>query len=140
MKYYSEKLNKFYDSVDECTKAEKEEDLKQSNISKQKKELSKAIEDADNKLKEANKLYHIAQDKAKEILEKSNKEIHNILDVAEENVKKAEEEKLNAIIKFNKEFGSYKVALTNEDAVDAFDRSFERFDKTIKNIFKNFWF
>ncbi len=140
MKYYSEKLNKFYDSVDECTKAEEEEDLKQSNISKQKKELSKAIEDADNKLKEANKLYHIAQDKAKEILEKSNKEIHDILDVAEENVKKAEEEKLNAIIKFNKEFGSYKVALTNEDAMDAFDRSFERFDKTIKNIFKNFWF
>lgn len=140
MKYFSEKLNKFYDSIDECTKAEKEEDIKQSNISKQKKELAKTIEDADNKLKEANKLYHIAQDKAKEILEKSNKEINNILDTAEAEVKKAEKEKLDAIVEFNKQFGPYKTTLTNEEAIDALDRSLERFDKAFNNIFRNFWF
>ena len=72
MKYFSELTKETYNSPEACLEAEKnykaqqqkiEADLKRTSsaISKEKRELSKAIEDADNKLTEANKLYRATQ-------------------------------------------------------------------------------
>lgn len=147
MKYYSELLTATFNTEKECLEAEKkykeekdkkekEEAARVANISKRKKELSKAIEDADAKVAEANKLYSVAKDQAAEILEKSNKQVREILDQAEANVKEAQKEKLNAILAFNKEFGSYKVTYTGEKAAEEFNRSFDRFNSTLMNFFK----
>ena len=138
MKYFSELLNKPFDTEKECLDAEAKYQQSKDAVSKRKKELSKAIEDADNKITEANKAYDIAREKAKDILEKTNKEITELLDKAEKAVTDAEQEKLDAVKAFTKEFGTYKVNLTGEKSVDAFNRSLNRFN----NFFKSFsnWF
>ena len=138
MKYVSESLNKPFDTEKECLDAEAKYQQSKDAVSKRKKELSKAIEDADDKITEANKAYDIAREKAKDILEKTNKEITELLDKAEKAVTDAEQEKLDAVKAFTKEFGTYKVNLTGEKAVDAFNRSLNRFN----NFFKSFsnWF
>lgn len=138
MKYFSELLNKPFDTEKECLDAEAKYQQSKDAVSKRKKELSKAIEDADDKITEANKAYDIAREKAKDILEKTNKEITELLDKAEKAVTDAEQEKLDAVKAFTKEFGTYKVNLTGEKAVDAFNRSLNRFN----NFFKSFsnWF
>ena len=138
MKYFSELLNKPFDTEKECLDAEAKYQQSKDAVSKRKKELSKAIEDADNKITEANKAYDIAREKAKDILEKTNKEITELLDKAEKAVTDAEQEKLDAVKAFTKEFGTYKVNLTGEKAVDEFNRSLNRFN----NFFKSFsnWF
>lgn len=138
MKYFSTLLNKPFDTEKECLDAEAKYQQSKDAVSKRKKELSKAIEDADNKITEANKAYDVAREKAKDILEKTNKEITELLDKAEKAVTDAEQEKLDAVRAFTKEFGTYKVNLTGEKAVDAFNRSLNRFN----NFFKSFsnWF
>ena len=138
MKYFSELLNKPFDTEKECLDAEAKYQQSKDAVSKRKKELSKAIEDADNKITEANKAYDVAREKAKDILEKTNKEITELLDKAEKAVTDAEQEKLDAVRLFTEEFGTYKVNLTGEKAVDAFNRSLNRFN----NFFKSFsnWF
>ena len=138
MKYFRELLNKPSDTEKECLDAEAKYQQSKDAVSKRKKELSKAIEDADDKITEANKAYDIAREKAKDILEKTNKEITELLDKAEKAVTDAEQEKLDAVKAFTKEFGTYKVNLTGEKAVDAFNRSLNRFN----NFFKSFsnWF
>ena len=133
MKYFSELLNKPFDTEKECLDAEAKYQQSKDAVSKRKKELSKAIEDADNKITEANKAYDIAREKAKDILEKTNKEITELLDKAEKAVTDAEQEKLDAVKAFTKEFGTYKVNLTGEKAVDAFNRSLNRFNNFFKS-------
>lgn len=148
MKYFSEKLNKTFDSEKECLKAEQEyekvqqqlvadQEKKANEISKRKKELSKVIEEAEDKLAEANKLYEIAQEKAAKILEESNKQVKEIMDVAEASVKNAEEAKFNAILNFNKEFGPYSISYTGAKAADEFNRSMKKFNKTFKDMIEN---
>lgn len=138
-----------YSSIEECEKAEKEYKTKQelkakeeaektANISKRKKELAKEIDDASAKLEEANKLYEVAKSKAAEILEKSNKEVKDILDTASKEVKEAEKKKFEAILKFNKEFGTYTTTYTGEKAAEEYYRSIKRFDDIFKDIWKSF--
>lgn len=146
MKFYSDLTKKPYDTEKECLAAEAEykkeqaaKEAKQSSISKEKRELSKAIEDANDKLKEANKLYEVAQSKAKDLLEKSNKEIKEILDNASKVVKEAQERKLNALIAFNKKFGTYTTTITGEEAAEEFNDIVEKIDKAFSctDMFKN---
>lgn len=151
MKYFSELTNETYNSPEACLEAEKnykaqqqkmQDDLKRTsaNISKEKKELSKAIEVADNKLTEANKLYEAAQHKAAEILEKSNKEVKEILDAAKKEVKAAEQAKLDAVLAFNKKYGPYTTTLTGTQAAEEFNRNIKRFDNMFESLIRHLWF
>lgn len=144
MKYFSEKLNQTFDTEKECLEAEKKEQTNKQIVeaqkSKHKKELANKIEDADKKLNEANKLYDIAKQKAADILEKSNKEVKEILEAAEKEVKKANEEKLDAILAFNKEFGEYSVTYTGEKAANEYNNILRSFQSDLRRFFNNFWF
>lgn len=140
MRIYSDITKKFYDNVKACEEAESAFEKEKENTGKRKKELAKAIENADTKLTEANKLYEAAKLRAADILEKSNKEVKEILDTAENEVKTAEQEKLNAVMNFNKEFGTYTTTLTGEKAAEEYNKSLSRFDNIIDSIFKRFWF
>lgn len=147
MKITSELTGKEYKTVEECLKAEEEfkkkeieakkEAVKLNELAKTKKELAKAIEDADEKVKEANKLYEVAQQKAADILDKSNEEVEKILSDASQKVKEAEEEKLNALMKFNKEFGTYKTVITGEKAAEEYKKAVDRFNNSFNSVFKD---
>lgn len=146
MLYFSELTKETYSSPEACMEAEKnykkeQADLeaKKSASTKRKKELAKSIEDADSKLTEANELYEVARQKAAEILDKSNKEAKQILDDAQDLVKQAQKNKLDAILNFNKEFGTYTTTYTGERAASEFNNTMRRFDDTFKFIWKSLW-
>lgn len=146
MKITSEITGKEYPTVEACLKAEKvfkaEEEKKLANTSKRKKELASKVELADKQLSEANKLYEIAKTKATEILEKANKEVKEILTASKEQVKKAEEDKFNAVMEFNKEFGVYTTTVTGEKAAEELEKSLKRFDEIFSpfNFFRGLLF
>ena len=133
MKYYSELLNKPFDTEKECLQAEKEfkrqqakEDATKSAISADKKFMAGKIEEANIKLKEANENYKLARNKAAEILEKSNKEVEVILDEAKEVVRKAEQTKLEAVRAFNEKYGAYTTTVTGEQATEEFNKAISK--------------
>ena len=104
-----------------------------------KKELSKEIELADEKLSEANRLYDIAKEKASKIISDANKQAKEILDIAKDEVRKASEEKFSAIAKWNNKFGTYTTTVTGEKAAEELRRTFNQFDDYFSKFFK-FWF
>lgn len=133
MKYYSELLNKPFDTEKECLQAEKEfkrqqakETATKSAISADKKFMASKIEEANIKLKEANENYKLARNKAAEILEKSNKEVEVILDEAKEVVRKAEQAKLEAVRAFNEKYGAYTTTVTGEQATEEFNKAISK--------------
>lgn len=134
MKIYSEITKNLYDTEKECLEAEKEFKREKDTAELSKKAAAKAIEDAQTKLDEANALYDAAKEKAAKMLEESNKEITKLLNDAESVVKKAEDEKLNAVLEFNKKYGTYKTTLTGEKAAEAYKRSLDRFNRTLSNF------
>ena len=156
-KFYSESLDKYFDSEKECLEAEKEFISEKNKIEKNevlnegqtasqlakerlnKKELSKEIELADNKLSEANRLYDIAKEKASKIISDANKQAKEILDIAKDEVRKASEEKFSAIAKWNNKFGTYTTTVTGEKAAEELRRTFNQFDDYFSKFFK-FWF
>lgn len=138
-KYYSESLNKYFDSAAECLKAEAEfeekkiaEEKKQNEVSKRKKAMADAIERADIAIEDAYNDLAEAKEKARKIMEESNKEIEEILSAAKKAVTDAENSKIKAISEFNKEFGVYKVSYTGDKAKEAIERG-----KRSREIFWN---
>ena len=125
MKYYSEILNKTFNTDVECLEAEKAyEDAKakaaevkaasEAKASKRKKELANAVEKATEELETAELNLEAAKEQVKILLEESNKKMVDILNPAKEAVRKANQAKYVAISNFNKEFGAYTTTISNE--------------------------
>lgn len=157
MKYYSELTNKTYSTPEECTAAEKaykaeqkkisdelsaaiaEKKAKEEKLQASKKELARAIEDADKQVDEANAIYDAAKEKATNILNEANKKANEILAAASEKVKAAEQTRYDAISAFSKKFGPYTTTLTGEKAANAYRKSLKQINDTFNNFWKNFW-
>lgn len=103
------------------------------------KELADYVERSERDLDEANKQYSLAQDKAAEILEDANEKASEILRKARAGVKAAERIRRDAILAFNKEFGTYTATYSGQKAIDEFNRSMSRFMNPLTDFFK-FWF
>lgn len=129
MKFYSEKLNKLFDTPEALTAAEEEATNKQTELTK--KELSQAIEKADAALDEAYKNYDEVRNAAAKILDESNKQVEQMLKDAKKKITVAEQERSNAIVQFNKQFGTYKVNYTGDRA----KRESQRVNKMLDDIF-----
>ena len=146
MKYYSETMKKFFDTQEQLETEEKEFEEKKNkeeaekaeklaNISKEKKQLSKAIEEAIDKVQNARAAYTLAKEEAAKILEESNDKAESILNTAKQELKKAESEKTQAIVAFNSKFGPYSTTYTGEKARKEYLETVE----LINDIFSNFW-
>lgn len=114
---------------------------RKAEISKRKKELSSMIESAEDKVKVAKVDYNQARAQAEKIIAEAKKEAQAILDAAGEKLKLANEEKVNAISNFNKEFGPFTTVLTGEDAWNEYQRIQNNIDRQF-NAFKSIfnWF
>ena len=156
MKFYSEQLDKVFETEKECLRAEKEFALEQKRkeerktqeekareekalISKEKKEYADKITKAEEELKVAQENYKVAQDKAAEILEESNKQVTELLNTAQEEVKKAQRAKRDAIVAFSNKFGTYTKSYTGEKAIEEFNKALDTFTNPFTDLFKNFW-
>lgn len=147
MKYYSELTKKYYDNDAECLKAEAEftatkeaEEAKKkelaNQISKEKKELSDAIDVASEALAEAYHDYEEAKKIVAELKEEFNKKAKDILDPAEECVRDAQKAKTDAIMAFTKRFGTYSMLYTGDKAYNEFKLASSWFDNFLNDVFK----
>ena len=150
MKFYSEILNKNFDSAKECTEAEekynREKKEKQEALdkaveesNKTKKELSKVIESAETEVDEANSLYEVAKEKAQQIIKDANIKACDILNAAKEKVKEAEHKRYEAISNFNKKFGPYSTTLTGDKAANEYKKMLRGFDNIFTDLWSSFW-
>lgn len=142
MKIYSEETKKFYDSVEECEKAEAdfraekeklalEKETKEKEVSRRKKELSDIVDATETALNDAYKNYEDVKKEAEEELTKAYENYKEKIAEAAKIVKDNELERNKAIREFNKEFGTFKKVYTGEKA----DREFDRIAKMFDNLF-----
>lgn len=170
------KDGKTYETVKECMKADElfdkklaekeaeerelQEKLNQEKaaITKRKKELSEAIEKAEEDYVASCNLYDIANKQASDIMHKSNEEAkkilaeakkkadeiregaetkaNEILVAASRNIEKASEKKMQAISEFNKEFGEYRTTLSGPKAIEAHNRLLNDIQRVFNRFFK----
>jgi len=120
--FYSEILNKYFDSEEECVRAELVEKNNRDTIAQQKKEAeqtklesrkqaAKIVEAAEAALSEAREGLKDAEVEAREAYEK-------IVSPAKKKLQEAEHKRYEAISEFNKKFGVYTKRYTGQEAKD----------------------
>lgn len=135
MKYYSETLKQLFDTEEALQNAESIAENEKIKKEETKKELAKMIEASEEALDKAYEAYEVAKDECAKILDESNKQVESILQGAKEAISVAETNRMEAIKKFNKNFGPYKTSYSSERA----KREAERINSIIDGMFKMFW-
>ncbi len=144
MKYYSEKLDKMFDSEDDLFKAEEEKAENELAVEKEKTALSKAKKAEADKVQLTDKEVDEAQENLKKVREEAQakidaarKEAEDMLKEAYKKLSVAQEHRFEALKAFNEKFGPYKTYYTGEKAYNEFQKTLRYFD----NIFNDFrWF
>lgn len=143
MKFYSEKLNKFFDTEEECYDAERAQNSegvkKETEVNKaesnEKKQYVKKIEEADNNLEIEYLNYNEAKKKVIELKKKNDAECEKILTEARKALKEAQNKKFDAVQSFTEKYGPYKVSYTGEKALQEMRRHVD-----MSNDFLNWFF
>jgi hypothetical protein len=133
MKFYSEKLNKLFDTEAALKDAEKilEKECKKHELGK--RALSQKIEEAEVALEEAYVNYDKVREEAARILDESNKQVIELLNTAKGKITEAEKARTDAIVAFNQQYGTYRANYTGERA----KRESNRVNKIINDVFAN---
>ena len=161
MKYYSDILDEFFETEEQCKKAESEclenmvppEDEEscdeccvceksipcdeckveeKKETAPTKKDLADRVQKCEEKVKEAYALYSVAEKKVNELSKQYLEEVGKILSPAEKAVKDAEAEKCQAIKDFNDSYGVYRVSYTGARAAEEFNRAWRKFEDAHK--------
>ena len=150
MKYYSEKLDKLFDTLEALQEAESKKVTKKRRMPEvdpvdepavpTRKELASAVEAADEAVKEAYAQYETAKVKAEELSKKYLEEVNAILDPAQKAVKDAEKNRYEAIRKFNDSYGAYQVTYTGARAADEMMKAISNINSRANKMFRDmFW-
>ena len=142
MKFYSETLNKLFESEEDLKTAEKaakekkeKEAAKKAIVSKEKKASAEAIKAAELELDKAQEKFRAARKEAQEIIEKANDEANVILREASKEVSAAQEKRYEVVKAFNEKYGPYTTSYTGEKAYNEWKKAVEQF-----NNFFNYFF
>ena len=150
MKFYSEKLDKLFDTLEELQAAETPKKKKKA-VAEQpvvdeaatvptRKELASAVEAADERVKQAYADYETAKGKAEELSKKYLEEFNALLDPAQKAVKEAERLRYEAIRNFNDSYGAYQVTYTGAKAADDMMKAISNINSRANKIFRDmFW-
>lgn len=156
MKFYSEKLDQMFDSVEELQseEAKKRPTKKKTAITEKiipqeettpasptRKELALEVETADERVKEAYANYDAAKQKVEDLSKKYLEEVNQILEPAKQAVKDAETCRYAAIKKFNENYGAYQVTYTGSRAAEELMKAISGINANTNKLFKDyFWF
>lgn len=149
MKYYSEKLDKMFDTPEALQEAEATKSAKKKRgitadmnectpAVPTRKELATAVESADEAVKDAYAKYETAKVKAEELSKKYLEEVEAILEPARKTVREAEQKRYEAIRKFNDSFGAYQVTYTGSRAADELMKAINNINAKT-NLFRDFF-
>lgn len=122
MKFYSELTKKMYDTESALKKAESELTSNKEKKEISKKEAAKRVELADKNYKAALDSYDNAKLKIQEVVKEAKTKIDEILDEPIKDVKIAKEQRLAALLDFNKRYGPYTTTYSGEDASKEYER------------------
>ena len=150
MKFYSEKLDKLFDTPEELQAAETSKKKKKAATEQPvvdesatvptRKELASAVEAADERVKQAYADYETAKGKAEELSKKYLEEINALLDPAQKAVKEAERLRYEAIRNFNDSYGAYQVTYTGAKAADEMMKAISNINSRANKMFRDmFW-
>ena len=154
MKFYSEKLDKLFDSQEELIAAEssvKTSKRRKSGVdntpttesvnqSPTRKELAAEVESADEAVKIAYANYETAKRKVEELSKTYLNELNSILEPAEKAVKEAEHKRYEAIQRFNDSYGAYQVTYTGARAADEMMKAISSINSKANKLFRDmFW-
>lgn len=154
MKFYSEKLNELFDTLEALEAAENKKTAKAKKTLRvdeavkedkpvepevpTRKQLAAAVDAADEAVKEAYVKYAEAKSAVEELSKKYLEEIDNILEPAKKAVKDAEQNRYEAIRRFNDSYGAYQVTYTGAKAADEFMKAISSINsKALRDLF---WF
>lgn len=149
MKFYSEKLNEVFDTVEELQSAEKSKSKKKKapvveskeETTPSRKDLAANIEAAEKKLADAYAEYEVSKKQVEELSKTYLESVSKILTPAKEAVKKAEQDKYEAIRTFNESFGAYQQVLTGDKAAKEMVRAINEINSLSRKIWNDFfWF
>lgn len=164
MKYYSDKLDQVFDTpealeeaeaADVCTCNKVDDNFDDKNLKNigskvkdtavnkipSKKQLAADVDDADAKVKDAYAEYEVAKKQIEGLSKTYLESVDAILTPAKEAVKKAEEERYEAIRKFNTYYGAYQTVLTGDRAAKEMIRAINEINSIQRKIWNNtFWF
>lgn len=157
MKYYSETLNTLFDTQEELQAAEaavtEPEEVEQlddlpeetevapvEDTAMTKKQLANAVETADELVKEAYANYEAAKVKAEELSRTYLAEVDAIMEPAKQAVREAEQNRYEAIKKFNEVYGAYHVTYTGTRAADEMLKAINNINRRANRILGDlFW-
>ena len=151
MKYYSEKLDKVFDTAEELLDAEKSTKKKtKKGITEEvvttkepevptKKQLAAEVEQADEAVKAAYADYETAKAKAEDLYKEYLAAIDALLEPAKKAVKDAEQKRYEAIRKFNDVYGAYQVTYTGARAAEELVKAINSFNSKTNRFFRDFW-
>ena len=142
MKFYSEILETVFDDVKALEAAElahqkelAEAKAKEDAITTRKKELAKAVEEADKELDAAYEAYEEAKKTCDEMREETKRLIAEIMEPATQIVKTAQAKRVEAINAFNKEFGAFRTTYTGDKAKREFERAISNYNSFFNYLF-----
>lgn len=126
MKFYSEKLDQLFSTIEDLETAENSSKAKKSKkqvkeepvCEPTRKDLAAKIDAAEAALKDAYANYEATKLKAEELSKKYLEEIDKMMIPAKEAITTAEKNRYQAIKEFNKYFGGYQVTYTGDRAAE----------------------
>ena len=150
MKYYSEKLDRLFDTPEALAEEEKANELLQKKVecgpketeTKQpsRKQLAAYVDKAEEDLRVAQSEYELAKQKVEVLSKAYLDEVNAIIEPAKQKVKEATANKYAAIKEFNEKYGVYRKVYTGDKAADEMARSLKQFN-LLDNYFKSLrWF
>lgn len=142
MKYFSEKLNKTFDTVRELEEAEKCLRKKNAQVSKNKKDLADKIDKIDSEIntaykeydmlrRDANDILKASEEEATKIIEEANKKVDNLLKPQSDKITDLKAQKRKLVSEFINKFGTYTKYYKGNDAI----REAEKIDNLIDTLF-----
>ena len=142
MKYFSENLNKLFDSQEELESAEKtanekkeKEAAEKALVSKEKKACSDIVKAADAEVDKAREKYVAARKEAQEIISEAENKAKEVLRAASKELSAAQEKRYDALKKFNEKYGPYTMSFTGEKAYTEWKKAVEMFNDFFNHIF-----
>ena len=152
--FYSEHLDKYFDTEKECQDAEakyaeameaksralaaakEKEEARKNELSKEKKVLADAVDEADKAVSTAYSNLEVVYAEANDILREAKQKANKLVDEAKTQLKNAQQKKFEAVSKFNEKFGTYTTTYTGDRALEELRRA----TSWVNDIFNNFFF
>ena len=140
------KDGKEYNTVEECSKADEEFDKQQEQkalieteaknaLSKKKKEMATAIQDAEDEVSAALTAYDKAKEEANKLIAEAKEKAKTVLKEAETKYDEAINKRYEAIKDFNNEFGAYTTTYTGKRAREEYDRAMRKINRWFDSFF-----